>query len=190
MPKRYLMQGDPYHCQCMKTGRLLRETLGLSKDKFMVCFQSRFGKAEWLQPYAQQTVEELPSKGVKKLLMITPGFASDCVETLEEVAIGLKETFEEAGVLLANLADGSPAVATHAEAATALSRQGYAKSEIGELVFPQVVAQPNSFRLVRIQGHIHAPASATPAMIGGGQRRMAMTISLIRRALAGEIDRK
>ena len=71
--------------------------LGLRADEWMATFQSRFGRAEWLQPYAQQTVEELPSKGVKKLVMMTPGFASDCVETLEEVAIGLKETFEEAG---------------------------------------------------------------------------------------------
>jgi len=97
LPKDYFMAGDPYHCQCMKTARLLAERLKLPREKLQVVFQSRFGKAEWLQPYAQQTVEELPSKGVKKLLMITPGFASDCVETLEEVAIGLKETFEEAG---------------------------------------------------------------------------------------------
>ena len=91
------MAGDPYHCHCMKTARLLGERLNLPRGKLQVVFQSRFGKAEWLQPYAQQTVEELPSKGVKKLVMMTPGFASDCVETLEEVAIGLKETFEEAG---------------------------------------------------------------------------------------------
>ena len=97
LPKDYFMAGDPYHCQCMKTARLLAERLKLPREKLQVVFQSRFGKAEWLQPYAQQTVEELPSRGVKKLLMITPGFASDCVETLEEVAIGLKETFEEAG---------------------------------------------------------------------------------------------
>lgn len=97
LPKDYFMAGDPYHCHCMKTARLLAERLKLPREKLQVVFQSRFGKAEWLQPYAQQTVEELPAKGVKKLLMITPGFASDCVETLEEVAIGLKETFEEAG---------------------------------------------------------------------------------------------
>jgi ferrochelatase len=97
LPKDYFMAGDPYHCQCMKTARLLAERMNMPRDKLMVVFQSRFGKAEWLQPYAQQTVEELPGKGVKKLLMITPGFSSDCVETLEEVAIGLKETFEEAG---------------------------------------------------------------------------------------------
>jgi len=97
LPKDYFMAGDPYHCHCMKTARLLAERMKLPREKLQVVFQSRFGKAEWLQPYAQQTVEELPSKGVKKLVMITPGFASDCVETLEEVAIGLKETFEEAG---------------------------------------------------------------------------------------------
>ena len=97
LPMDYFMAGDPYHCHCMKTARLLGERLKLPREKLMVVFQSRFGKAEWLQPYAQQTVEELPSRGVKKLLMITPGFASDCVETLEEVAIGLKETFGDKG---------------------------------------------------------------------------------------------
>lgn len=97
LPKDYFMAGDPYHCQCLKTARLLAERLNLPREQLQVAFQSRFGKAEWLQPYAQETVEQLPGKGVKKLLMITPGFASDCVETLEEVAIGLKETFEEAG---------------------------------------------------------------------------------------------
>ena len=97
LPKDYFMAGDPYHCHCMKTARLLGGRMKLPREKLQVVFQSRFGKAEWLQPYAQQTVEGLPAKGVKKLVMITPGFASDCVETLEEVAIGLKETFEEAG---------------------------------------------------------------------------------------------
>ena len=97
LPKDYFMAGDPYHCHCMKTARLLGERLKLPRDKLQVVFQSRFGKAEWLQPYAQQTVEELPSRGVRKLVMMCPGFASDCVETLEEVAIGLKETFEESG---------------------------------------------------------------------------------------------
>jgi ferrochelatase len=97
LPKDYFMAGDPYHCHCMKTARLLRERLNLPKEALQVVFQSRFGKAEWLQPYAQQTVEALPGEGVKKLVMIMPGFASDCVETLEEVAIGLNETFKEAG---------------------------------------------------------------------------------------------
>ena len=97
LPREYLDKGDPYHCQCQKTARLVRNRLGLSSDELQVVFQSRFGKAEWLKPYAQETVEELPAQGVKNLLLISPGFASDCVETLEELSIGLKETFEEQG---------------------------------------------------------------------------------------------
>lgn len=97
LPKEYLDKGDPYHCQCQKTARLVRQKLGLSPEFLQVVFQSRFGRAEWLQPYAQQTVEALPAQGVKKLLIISPGFASDCVETLEELSIGLKETFLEGG---------------------------------------------------------------------------------------------
>jgi ferrochelatase len=97
LPREYLDKGDPYHCQCQKTARLVREKLGLSKEFAQIVFQSRFGKAEWLKPYAQDTVEELPSQGVKNVLVISPGFATDCVETLEELAIGLKETFIEKG---------------------------------------------------------------------------------------------
>ena len=97
LPREYLDKGDPYHCHCQKTARLVREKLGLSKDQVQIVFQSRFGKAEWLKPYAQETVEALPSQGVKNLLIISPGFASDCVETLEELAIGVAETFHEKG---------------------------------------------------------------------------------------------
>jgi protoporphyrin/coproporphyrin ferrochelatase len=97
LPREFLNKGDPYHCQCQKSARLIREKLGYSKDFMQVVFQSRFGPAEWLKPYAQDTVEELPQLGVKNLLMISPGFSSDCVETLEELAMGLKETFEEKG---------------------------------------------------------------------------------------------
>lgn len=97
LPREYLDKGDPYHCHCQKTARLLREKMGLSKDMAQVVFQSRFGRAEWLKPYAQETVERLPAEGVKNLLIISPGFASDCVETLEELIIGLQETFKERG---------------------------------------------------------------------------------------------
>ncbi len=97
LPREYLDKGDPYHCHCQKTARLLREKLGFTSDFAQIVFQSRFGKAEWLKPYAQDTVEALPEQGVKNVLMISPGFSSDCVETLEELAIGLKETFEDAG---------------------------------------------------------------------------------------------
>lgn len=97
LPREYLNKGDPYHCQCQKSARLLREKMGYSKEEMQIVFQSRFGKAEWLKPYAQDTVEELPSQGIRNLLMISPGFASDCVETLEELAMGLEETFKEKG---------------------------------------------------------------------------------------------
>lgn len=97
LPQAYFDAGDPYYCHCQKTARLLGEELKLSPDKMRVVFQSRFGKEEWLKPYAQDTVESLPSKGVRNLVMMMPGFAADCVETLEEVAIGLKETFLEHG---------------------------------------------------------------------------------------------
>jgi ferrochelatase len=97
LPREYLTKGDPYYCHCMKTARLLRDKMKLSPEQLQVVFQSRFGRAEWLQPYAQGTVEGLPAKGVKNLVMIMPGFSADCVETLEEVAIGLDETFKHAG---------------------------------------------------------------------------------------------
>jgi ferrochelatase len=97
LPREYLDKGDPYHCHCMKTARLVREKLGLGPERLQVVFQSRFGKAEWLKPYAQDTVESLPGQGVRNLAVISPGFAADCVETLEELAIGLKETFQKHG---------------------------------------------------------------------------------------------
>ncbi len=97
LPQRYLDLGDPYHCHCMKTARLMREQLGWEKDKLQVVFQSRFGKEEWLKPYAEDTVRELAQNGTKNLAMIMPAFIADCVETLEEIAIGLKEVFEENG---------------------------------------------------------------------------------------------
>lgn len=97
LPQEYVTKGDPYYHHCIKTADLLREKMKLSPEKLQVVFQSRFGRAEWLQPYAQGTVEGLPAKGVKNLVMIMPGFSADCVETLEEVAIGLDETFKQAG---------------------------------------------------------------------------------------------
>jgi ferrochelatase len=97
LPREYLDKGDPYHCHCQKTARLLRQELGYDETFLQLVFQSRFGKAEWLKPYAQDTVEALPSQGVRKLVMISPGFASDCVETLEELAKGLDDTFRQKG---------------------------------------------------------------------------------------------
>lgn len=97
MPVEYLQKGDPYHCQCFKTTRLVREYLGWPKDKLMVTFQSRFGPTEWLQPYTDKTLEELPGKGIKKVAILAPAFSADCIETLEEIAMGGRDTFLEAG---------------------------------------------------------------------------------------------
>ncbi len=97
LPQSYFQKGDPYHCHCHKTTRLLRERLGWEKDRVRVTFQSRFGPEEWLQPYTDQTVEALAKDGVKHIAMMTPGFSADCVETLEEINIGVRETFLEAG---------------------------------------------------------------------------------------------
>lgn len=97
MPVEYLERGDPYHCQCFKTTRLVREYLGWDKSKLMVTFQSRFGPTKWLEPYTDVTLEELPKKGVKKVAILAPAFSADCIETLEEIAMQGKETFMEAG---------------------------------------------------------------------------------------------
>ena len=93
IPKSYFDKGDPYYCQCQKTARLLRERLGLSKDQFMITFQSRFGPEEWLQPYTDKTVEKLAQEGVKRIAVLNPGFVSDCLETLEEIAEQAAESF-------------------------------------------------------------------------------------------------
>ncbi len=85
MPQKYLDKGDPYHCQCQKTSRLLREKLGIEKDRWLTTFQSRFGNDPWLQPYTDKTVEALARAGVKKLALVAPGFSADCLETLEEL---------------------------------------------------------------------------------------------------------
>lgn len=97
LPKRYFMSGDPYHCHCFKSARMVRERLGWPEEKMKVAFQSRFGPEEWLKPYMDETIRELAQKGVKRVSVVCPGFAADCVETLEEIAIGIREEFEEAG---------------------------------------------------------------------------------------------
>lgn len=98
LPKRYLLAGDPYHCHCAKTARLVRERLGMSETRFRLTFQSRFGREEWLRPYTDETIAALArDEGVKRLAVVTPGFVADCVETLEEIDMQGRETFEEAG---------------------------------------------------------------------------------------------
>jgi ferrochelatase len=94
MPQRTLELGDPYHCHCRKTARLLSDALG---RELIVAFQSRFGRAQWLQPATDATLAALPGKGVKRLAIVAPGFAADCVETLEELAIRGRDAFLAAG---------------------------------------------------------------------------------------------
>ena len=93
IPKSYFEKGDPYYCQCQKTARLLRDRLGWADGKLMVTFQSRFGPEEWLQPYTDKTVEKLAQEGVKRIAVLNPGFVSDCLETLEEIAEQAAESF-------------------------------------------------------------------------------------------------
>lgn len=97
LPHRYLTEGDPYHCQCQKTTRLLKERLGWADDKIKVTFQSRFGPEEWLQPYTVEEVARLAESGKKKIAVIAPAFSADCIETLEEINEEIRESFEEAG---------------------------------------------------------------------------------------------
>ena len=97
IPKEYFDKGDPYYCHCAKTTRLLRQALGLSPEKLRMTFQSRFGGAEWLKPYTDHTVQELARSGVKRMAVLTPGFAADCLETLEEIGVENAEYFHEAG---------------------------------------------------------------------------------------------
>ncbi|MEI7445218.1 MAG: ferrochelatase [Burkholderiales bacterium] len=97
VPRRTLELGDPYHCECHATARRLAERLGLAKDQWIVTFQSRFGKAQWLQPYTEPTLEQLARDGVKRVDAVCPGFVSDCLETLEEIAMEAKDAFLEAG---------------------------------------------------------------------------------------------
>jgi protoporphyrin/coproporphyrin ferrochelatase len=97
VPLRYLHQGDPYHCQCLKTARLVAEELGLASEEYLVTFQSRFGRATWLQPYTDVVVKSLPSQGVMSVDVICPGFSADCLETLEEVAVENRDYFLAAG---------------------------------------------------------------------------------------------
>jgi ferrochelatase len=97
MPRRTLDLGDPYHCECLKTARLVAQRLDLKDDQWTVTFQSRFGKAEWLQPYTEPTLVAMAKQGVKRVDVMCPGFTADCLETLEEIAQEAREAFLHAG---------------------------------------------------------------------------------------------
>lgn len=97
VPERTLKLGDPYHCECHKTARLLAERLGLAKDQWTLSFQSRFGRAKWLEPYTEPTLQALARRGVKRVDVACPGFPADCLETLEEIGLEGKQAFLQAG---------------------------------------------------------------------------------------------
>ncbi|NOX43448.1 MAG: ferrochelatase [Gammaproteobacteria bacterium] len=97
MPKQFLLEGDPYHCYCQNTARLVAKKLNLKKEQWLLSFQSLFGKAEWLKPYTQNTLVEWGRSGVKSVDVVCPGFSADCLETLEEIAILNQEFFVDAG---------------------------------------------------------------------------------------------
>ena len=97
IPRRNLMAGDPYHCQCHVSARQITERLGLKPEEWQLSFQSRLGKAEWLKPYTDETLEEMAHSGIKRVQVVCPGFAIDCLETLEEIAEENREAFIEAG---------------------------------------------------------------------------------------------
>ena len=97
IPKKYLINGDPYHCFCLKTTRLVKEKMNLTDEEIITTFQSRFGRAEWLKPYTVETLKELPGQGVKDVHIISPGFSADCLETLEELEEENREYFIKSG---------------------------------------------------------------------------------------------
>jgi ferrochelatase len=97
VPQRSLLLGDPYHCECQKTARLLGERLDFRPEQVLVTFQSRFGKAQWLQPYTEPTLMELARQGVKRVDVMCPGFSADCLETLEEINQEVRAAFLQAG---------------------------------------------------------------------------------------------
>ena len=97
LPRRTLDLGDPYHCQCQKTARLLARELGLSPEQWTLAFQSRFGRAEWLKPYTSDVLRALAKEGVGRVDVFCPGFVSDCLETLEEIGIEARARFCSAG---------------------------------------------------------------------------------------------
>lgn len=97
IPKRYLDNGDPYHCECYKTSRLVAQALALNANEYVTTFQSRFGREEWLKPYTDETLKGYPAKGIKSVQVVCPGFSADCLETIEEIGEENRDYFMEAG---------------------------------------------------------------------------------------------
>lgn len=135
IPLRYLKNGDPYHCECYKTSRLLAERLGLNQDEYLTTFQSRFGREEWLQPYTDMTMKALPKKGVKSVQVFCPGFSADCLETIEEIGEENREYFMENGGGRYEYISALNAEPDHIDALTELVNthlQGWSVEEVNE----------------------------------------------------------
>lgn len=144
VPKRYLLSGDPYHCECHKTSRLLAERLGLKQSEYKTTFQSRFGREEWLKPYTDETLKALPEAGVSSVQVFCPGFSSDCLETIEEIGEENREYFLEAGGERFEYISALNAEAEHIDAL-----ENIIKAEIGHwLDRPQDDAQARGDRAV------------------------------------------
>lgn len=120
IPKRYLLQGDPYHCECYKTSRLLGEALSVETGFIITTFQSRFGREEWLKPYTDETLKKLPEQGIHSIQIMCPGFSSDCLETVEEIDEENREYFMEAGGERYEYIEALNASATHIQALTGI----------------------------------------------------------------------
>jgi len=134
IPERYFHQGDPYFCKCQKTARLLADELMLQENEWSVSFQSRFGAAEWLKPYTQSVLGEMPGRGVKDVAVVCPGFAVDCLETLEEIDIENRATFMRAGGKRFEYVPALNARSEHARFLAALIAQhcqGWTHEELG-----------------------------------------------------------
>ena len=134
LPKRNLMQGDPYHCQCHETARLIAEKLQLKDEEWVLTFQSRFGKAEWLKPYTDKTLMKLPREGVKSVDVFCPGFSADCIETLEEMGMQNHEIFLQHGGESFHYIPALNAEPTHIQALVSIIKrhiQGWPESTSG-----------------------------------------------------------
>lgn len=154
IPKRYFDNGDPYFCQCQGTARGLRELLGLSNDTLKVSFQSRVGREQWLRPYTLETVRELAAGGIKKLDVLCPGFAVDCLETLEEIEVENAEAFTHAGGEALRYIPALNAGAAHADLLAKLvleQSQGWPEADLD--FAPELEAQKRTARVEALESH-------------------------------------
>jgi ferrochelatase len=143
IPQEYFTDGDPYHCECQKTGRLLAEELQLEKSQWLLTFQSRLGPKQWLKPYTDESLKQLGAEGIQSLDVICPGFSTDCLETLEEMVMENRNIFMAAGGQQYSYIDCLNASSQHIS-----TLQKIAQNHIQGWNFP-----PTEVDLVERQGH-------------------------------------